>query len=539
VIDRAEVLIIGAGASGGVAAAQFARAGLSVVCLEQGPWLNVSDFPGDRREFELETSKRWHQNPNVRGLPNDYPCEVSEADIHPLMVNAVGGSTIHFTGIWTRMHPSDFKVRTVDGVAEDWPVSYEELQPHFEAVDAEIGASGLGGDPAYPDGVAPPLPAFPLGATGRAMALGMNKRGWHWWPATNAMASRPYGTRPACMRRGTCQWGCVEGAKASTDITHWPVALKHGARLITGARVRELTVNAKGLATGATYIDRSGTEHHVEASIVVMAANGVGTPRLLLLSRSRRFPDGLANTSGMVGKRLMMHPFQVVLGSYPERLESWVGPFGASIVSSEFAETDESRGFLRGAHWELVQTGPPMFALEMAGHADMSLADGWGANLHRITDEVFGRSSAWAIAVEDLPDGANRVTLDTDLTDSDGIPAPKIHYRVSEMARANLAFAAKRAVESHEAAGATRTNVLPGGANSGWHLLGTARMGTDPAASVVDRYCRAHDVANLYVIDGSVFVTAGAVNPTATICANARRCAQHIISHASLQPVPH
>ena len=536
--DRADVLIIGAGASGSVVAAQLAQAGMQVVCLEQGGWLNPSDFPADRRDLELLSTARWHINPNVRGLPEDYPCEVSQADIHPLMVNAVGGSTIHYTAIWTRMHPADFKVRTVDGVAEDWPISYAELQPHFEAVDAEIGASGLAGDPAYPPGAELPLPAFPLGPAGQAMASGLNRLGWHWWPAVNGMPSEPIGDRPACQRRGTCLWGCPEGAKASMDVTHWPVALRHGARLVTGARVREITVDERGRASGAVYVDGDGAEHHAAASVVVVAANGVGTARLLLLSRSRRFGDGLANSSGLVGKRLMMHPGQMVTGVYDQDLESWRGPFGASIVSSEFGQSEPDRGFLRGAHWELVPGGPPRFSMVQAGHEHLPLRDGWGENFHRIAREVVGRTSTWSVAAEDLPDEANDVTLDPQLTDSSGIPAPRIRYRTSEMSRANQAWNASRAREAHEAAGARRVHVESAAPHGGWHLLGTAKMGTDPATSVVDRDCRAHDVPNLYVVDGSVFVTSGAVNPTATICAIAHRAALHIVRTAAHHSVP-
>jgi choline dehydrogenase-like flavoprotein len=536
--DRADVLIIGAGASGSVAAAHLAKAGMRVVCLEQGGWMNASDFPADLRELELETTKRWHVNPNMRGRPEDYPCEVSDSDIHPLMVGAVGGSTIHYTAIWTRLRPSDFRVRSLDGVADDWPVSYAELQPHLEAIDVEIAASGLAGDPAYPPGAELPLPPFPIGPAGQAMARGMNQLGWHWWPAINGMPVQDIEGRPACQRRGTCLWGCAEGAKASMDVTHWPVALRHGARLVTGARVREITIDEQGRASGAVYIDRDGAEHHEPASLVILAANGVGTARLLLLSRSNRFPDGLANSSGLVGKRLMMHPAQMVTGIYEDDLTSWRGPFGASIVSSEFGESDESRGFVRGAHWELVPGGPPLFSMMQMGHSHLSLEDGWGARFHQLTGETVGHTSTWSMAVEDLPDEANHVSLDPDLTDSNGIPAPRIHYSVSDNSRASLAYNGARACEAHEAAGALRAHVESAMPESGWHLLGTARMGNDPATSVVDANCRAHDVPNLYVVDGSVFVTSSAVNPTATICAIAHRAAGHIVRTAALHSVP-
>jgi len=533
-----DVLIVGAGASGAVAAARFASQGFNVVCLEQGPWRNADEFPGTRRTFDVETTGRWHNNPNTRGLPEDYPCEVSEADVHPLMFNAVGGSTIHFGAIWTRMHPSDFAVRSLDGVAEDWPVSYEDLAPHYERIDVEMGISGMGGDPAYPAGAAPPLPAFPIGRIGQKMGAAMNQLGWHWWPSTLAMPSLPYQSRPACVRRGTCMWGCPEGAKASTDITHWPPALRDGARLITGARVKEITVSREGLATGAIYIDREGKEQRQDASIVVLAANGVGTPRLMLLSRSTRFPDGLANSSGLVGRRLMLHPYVTVLGTYDEHLESWSGPFGAPLVSSEFAETDEARGFVRGSHWELLPAGPPSVTLAMSGHADMSLADGWGERLHEITTSTLGHAYAWGFIAEDLPDADNRVTLADAITDSDGLPAPKIRYRMSDATRTNLAFNTERAREAHLQAGAIRTDTVEWFPDCGWHLLGTARMGTSPTDSVVDPFGRTHDVPNLFIIDGSVFVTSGAVNPTATIAAIASRCADHVIVTARLQRVP-
>jgi choline dehydrogenase-like flavoprotein len=533
----ADVLIVGAGASGSIAAARLASQGFKVVCLEQGPWRNADEFPGSRRTFEVEAAGRWHNNPNNRGLPEDYPCEVTEADVYPLMHNAVGGSTIHYGAIWTRMHPSDFKVRSLDGVAEDWPLSYEELAAHYEAIDVEMGISGLVGDPAYPPGAAPPLPAFPIGRIGQKLGAAMNELGWHWWPASNAMPSLPYQSRPACVRRGTCLWGCPEGAKASTDITHWPQAIRDGARLVTGARVKEITVDGQGLATGAVYIDRSGAEQQQEASIVILAANGVGTPRLLLLSRSSRFPDGLANSSGLVGRRLMLHPYVTVLGTYEEHLDSWSGPFGSPIVSSEFAETDESRGFVRGSHWELLPSGAPFQTLGMSGHESMSLAEGWGERLHEITNSTLGHAYAWGFTAEDLPEVENRVTLADGLTDSDGLPAPKIRYRMSDGTRRNLEFNAERARETHLQAGAIRTDTVDYFPDCGWHLLGTARMGTDPADSVVDPFCRAHDVPNLFIIDGSVFVTSGAVNPTATIAAIASRCTDHIIETARLQMV--
>jgi choline dehydrogenase-like flavoprotein len=522
------VLVIGAGASGAVAAKELAEAGFSVVCLEQGSWRNAGEFPGDKLEWELLVEKQWNANPNVRAWPEDYPCETSEADVAPVMFNAVGGSTIHFGAQWARMRPSDFRTRSLEGVGDDWPISYEELLPSYERLDVDMNISGIGGDPAYPPGAPPPLPPLSIGKIGRTAAEGMNKLGWHWWPAAHAIPSVATATQAPCARRGTCMFGCPEGAKGSTDLTIWPKAIAAGARLVTGARVREITTNGNGLATGALWIDRDGNEQRTEADVVVLGANGVGTPRLLLLS-------GLANSSGLVGKRLMLHPYMSVLGLYDEDLESWLGPWGTPLLSLQFADTDESRGFPRGAQWDVMPIGGPLMAL--ARWDGLPFDERWGTAIHGLVEKTLGRAFDWGIGIEDLPSEENFVALDSSLTDGDGIPAPRIHYRIDDDARANLAWQLERAREAHEAAGAVET-VVTDWSQWGWHLLGTCRMGDDPVTSVVDRFGRAHDVANLYIVDGSVFVTSGPQPPTATIAANAHRCVEHLIEAASLQAVP-
>ncbi len=524
--DAADVVVIGAGASGSVAARELARAGMSVVCLEQGEWTRRSDFPGERPEWELVAQQAWSANPNVRRAPADYPIDVSASEFDPLMYNGVGGSTVLYAANWVRFVPSDFRVRTLDGVADDWPLTYEDLQPYYERMDEDMGVSGLGGDPAYPPGKPPPLPPLPIGSIGRKGAEGMDKLGWHWWPGSNAIAAKAYRGRAPCVRQGTCMTGCPHGAKATTDLTHWPDAQSHGAMLVTGARVREITVDSRGRASGALYVDREGREQFQAGSAVIVAANGVGTPRLLLHSTSSLFPDGLANSSGLVGKRLMMHPFAAVIGLYEDSLESWMGPAGQTIHSMQFYETDTARGFVRGAKWNILPTGGPLGVLW--GYGARPVEEQWGVDFHRNVKRSMGHSFQWGVMAEDLPNEANRIVLDGVLNDSDGIPAPKVIYQSSDNARAILDFHLARVREAHAAAGAveTMTRTMR---DCGWHLLGTARMGEDPRTSVVDQWGRAHDVPNLYVIDGSVFVTSSAVNPTATIMALALRCVEHLI----------
>lgn len=526
--DIADILIVGAGPAGGMAAKHFLAAGMTVVCLEQGEWQDPAAYTGDRIEGEFMARQRWHWSPNHRLIEPDYPIDESESDVGLTMYNGVGGSTVLWGANWHRMTPSDFAARTLDGVADDWPLTYADLRPHYEEAEIDMGVSGLAGDPAYPAPLAPPLPPFPLGKAGRKLAQGMNRLGWHWWPGSNAIPSRAHRHLAACVRLGVCTKGCPEGAKAVADKAFWIDAVAAGARLVTGARVSEITTGPDGLATGALWIDRSGETHHQKARIVVLCANGVGTARLLLLSQSKHHPDGLANSSGLVGRNLMMHPIAVAIGTFDDQLESWVGPGGISLYSMQFYESDPSRGFVRGAKWSVSTIGGPLSV--HPGLSGASLEKGWGAAGHRAVHKRLGRSASWAIVGEDLPNPENRVTLSEDLTDSDGLPAPKVRYRLGENDRKLRAWHLDRACEALTAAGANSTVKVPILPYSGGHLLGTARMGTDPSASVTDPWGRSHDVPNLYIFDGSLFVTSGGVNPTATICALASRGAQRLLA---------
>jgi choline dehydrogenase-like flavoprotein len=283
--------------SAGVAARHLAEAGFRVVCLEQGEWVDPGALPGNKPEYEVQGSANWHPDPNVRRRREDYPVDVAGSDLPLYMYNGVGGSSVLYGGVWARALPSDFRVRTLDGVADDWPLSYEELLPFYESVEVEMGVAGLDGNPAYPDGFAVPLDPAPIHRTGRRMAEGMNKLGWHWWPGTNAIPTRKFGAQEECVRYGICRMGCPAGAKASTDVTHLPLAVSRGATVVTRARVSQITVDELGRATGAVYL-RDGKTHFQPASVVLLGANGIGTPRLLLMSTTKRYPHGLANSSG-------------------------------------------------------------------------------------------------------------------------------------------------------------------------------------------------------------------------------------------------
>jgi choline dehydrogenase-like flavoprotein len=357
----------------------------------------------------------------------------------------------------------------------------------------------------------------------------MNRLGWHWWPGTNAIPSQKFKELSQCARWGTCEWGCPEGAKTSTDLAFWPHALRSGATLVTGARARKIETSSDGRVTGVLWVDRNGAEHRQRAHAVVACANGVGTPRLLLLSASSQYPDGLANSSGLVGKNLMLHPNCTVTGFYDEDLSSWRGPAGQLIHSMEFYDTRSEHDFVRGIKLHALPTPGPLNAIEV--HRALPYDQLWGMAIHEVARSHSG-GILWAANTEDLPHEANRVTLDPDLTDGDGVPAPKIQYRISENTRKLLRFAVDRMEEIHAASGAVRTFPVELWVDQPGHLMGTARMGNDPATSVVNSFGEAHDVPNLFIADGSIFVTSGSANPTCTITALALRIAEHIAATA-------
>lgn len=532
--ETADVVIVGAGPAGAVAARRFAEAGMRVVCIEQGDWPDYSTSHVDDEYLDLSAAKPWSPQPAVRRSPSDYPIDTTASDVAPLMWNGVGGSAVMYAGIWMRLMPSDFRVRTLDGVADDWPLTYEDLAPYYDRIERDFGVSGHPGDPAFPDIDHYPLPPAPIGTGGRMMAEAHNRLGWHWWPGSNAIATKAYGRQGACVQRGACMWGCVNKAKASPDITHWPDLLEQGVTLITNATATEIETDARGRASAVVYVDGGGVTRRQRGDIVVVTANGLGTPRLLQLSTSRRFPDGLANSSGLVGKRLMMHPFATVVGVFDERFDPWKSVWGQPIYSLEFYETDKSRGFVRGAKWNVTPTGGPQAMTAAFPWGGSSI---WGEGFHETIAERLGRSLAWGIVAEDLPEEHNLVELDHSTLDRAGVPGVRMVYRTSENTRKLLAFNVDRATESLREAGARETIVAPMIRETGWHILGTATMGADPSTSVVDGWGRAHDVPNLFVVDGSTWPTSSGMNPTPTVAAFALRAAEHALAGRTSQAV--
>jgi choline dehydrogenase-like flavoprotein len=522
-LEPVDVVIIGAGASGGAVAWSLAETRMKILCLEQGDWVKPTDYPSNFRDAEARQMGAFSPSPNRRAAMVDYPINEDNSPIKVVNFNGVGGGTILYAGHYPRFHPSDFRVRTLDGVADDWPIDYPTLEPYYAENDRMTGVSGLAGDPAYPP-KQPMMPPLPLGKSGAALARGLNKLGWHWWPSDSAIASTDYEGRAGCINLGNCVGGCAQGAKASTDITYWPQAIRAGVKLRTRCRVREITTDKKGMASGVVYYDADGTEQFQPAEVVVVACNGIGTPRILLNSASSRSPNGLANSSGLVGKNLMFHPYAQIYGYFDTELDGYRGP-GNCIWSKEFYETDPSRGFVRGYTYEFNRSQGPV-RTAVTGMAAGRVP--WGAGHHDAFRKLFCHRTGMMAICEDLPEEHNTVTLDPMLKDSSGIPAPRIDYRFSDNSRRMLDHAVARGTEILRAAGARDVGVESPVIEGGWHLMGTARMGRDPNRSVVNEWGRSHDVKNLFIVDGSIFVTSAGVNPTCTIQALALYIADNI-----------
>ncbi len=513
----ADVVVIGAGPAGAAATWRLTQAGLSVICLERGQWFDHAALAHGTPGYERRRAVRFNDNPNIRQGRDDYPIDDTGSPIKPTIGNAVGGGSNYWAAHIPRYRPEDFRVHSLDGVAADWPVSYADLEPYYDINETMMGLAAVPGDPAGPPRRSQPLPMPSVGAGGRRMAAAFDRLGWHWWPVDLAVGANDRNAEP-CSHIGPCEPGCQTRRRSGVDEAYLRPALAAGARLLTGARVTSLEHGENGQVRAAVAATDTGTIR-VRAHRFVLAANGIGTPRLLLMSASGAHRDGLANRSGQVGRNLMLHPHARVDAHFSEALGLWTRARTAGLVCLEFLATRQEHDFPRGFK---MQFSAP------AGLAALATALPWGAGHHDAFVKRFDRIAGLTICIEDLPEPENRITLSDTLLDRDGAPAPRMSYRVSDASRRMLDFAMDRAEEALCAAGGIGITRDPLKAQAGFHLMGTARMGISPENSVVDAHGRCHDTPNLFIVDSSVFVTASAMNPTATAQAFALRVADHI-----------
>jgi choline dehydrogenase-like flavoprotein len=540
--DKAvDFVIVGSGSAGGILAKELSTAGFDVVVFEQGPYRRPADFSHDELAV-LFQEEFLNGNPGSGQTFRDDPDKkaVMPGGRTPVRyAQTVGGSSVHFTANLWRFREIDFKERSLLGPISgtnftDWPISYEELEPYYTKVDWDIGVSGAPGPFDSPRSRPFPMPPLPIKSSGVLLEKAAKKLGLHAQPEPHAILSQPHNGRPGCIKCGYCMFfGCEVNAKSSTLAAMIPLAEASGhCEIRAESAVFRVVTDANGRASEVLYYDADGNERSQKAKAVILSANGAETARLLLLSESAQFPDGLANSSGFVGRNLMFNSHSLSQGVFEHQLNDYKGAQVSRIVH-DFYETDEKRGFYGGGGID----SRPLFSATPIFHAMLGMppdVPSWGAQFkdemaHNFTRQMAVLSGSTSLALD-----RNNITLDPESTDQWGRPAIRLTYRDHDDDLAIAKFLQDRCMELLDAAGAEQSWRTPIRlSDGGEHLLGTCRMGDDPATSVVDRNHRSHDVSNLFICDGSSFVTSGRGQPTMTIMALAFRAADKIKAAAN------
>jgi choline dehydrogenase-like flavoprotein len=536
--DQVDFAIVGSGAAGGVIARELSRAGLSVVLFEQGPRLWPSDLQHDELKYWFLGGMTNDAGVNPQTFRSDPAGEAQLQLVRPPLwyARTVGGGSMHYTANYWRFHEIDFIERSVLGAIsgtgfEDWPITYAELEPYYTKVDWEIGVSGLAGaSPFEPPRSKPyPMPPLPVKSSGVLFERGARKLGWHPFPAPMAINSQPYGGRPACVHCGFCHgFACEVLAKSSTLTTMIPQAEATGrCEVRPESYVVRVETNRTGRTTGVAYFDGERRQRFQKSRAVVLCANGAETPRLLLMSANGKLPHGLANSSGLVGKYLMFNYNSRAVGVFEHELNEHKS-VQVTRVLHDFYASDPKRGFYGGGGLDARMGPQPVL------WAQRTAIEGprWGSE-YKARLREFPRNMHVACHTTSLPVESNSVTLDPHIKDAWGMPGIRATYKDHADDLATARFLQDRGVEIMEAAGALRVTRSPiAEQRFSMHLLGTCRMGNDPAKSVVDKHHRSHDIPNLFICDGSSFVTSGRGQPTMTIQALAFRAGEHIASFA-------
>ncbi|NKX44438.1 GMC family oxidoreductase [Roseicyclus persicicus] len=511
--DDGVVVIIGTGAGGGVLANELAQRGVSVVALEAGGRYLPEDYLND--EWDSFGQLAWT---DPRTTSGDWRVARDFSGLPAWIVKAVGGTTTHWAGASIRFQPHEWKAATTYGRVQganllDWPIDEVEMAPWYDLAEEKLGVTRTGGRAGLPGNNN--YKVFEAGA--RAVGYEEVHTG------RMAINSADFDGRPACQQTGFCFQGCKWGAKWSAAYTDIPRGEATGnLEVRENAHVARILHDDRGLVTGVEYFDRDGALQFQRARIVCVAGNSFESPRLLLNSASSMFPDGLANSSGQVGRNYMRHVTGSVYGVFDQPVRMWRGTTMAGIIQDE-ARHDPSRGFVAGYELETLALGLPF----MAAFLDPG---GWGREFTSALDSYQNMAGMWIVG-EDMPQETNRVTLNHDVTDRWGLPVANVHFddHPNDVAMRNHAYARGQAI--YEAVGATRTFPTPPYPST--HNLGTNRMSENPRDGVVNRWGQTHDVANLFVSDGSQFTTGAAENPTLTIVALAIRQADHIARQMS------
>lgn len=506
--DESVVVVIGSGAGGGMLGTELALKGIDTVMLEAGGRHEIQDFENDEwGNFskiswldKRTTSGSWRIAKDFAGLP-------------AWIVKAVGGTTVHWAGASLRLQDYEFKAQSTYGGIDganllDWPIALAELEPYYAKAEDRMGVTRTND-----------IEGLPGNNNFKVFKAGADKLGYaNCHTGRMAINSAPRDGRPGCRQVGFCFQGCKFGAKWSTLYAEIPKGEATG-KLEVRANCHVLTIehDDSGKVNAVVYADQQGNQQRQKARAVCVAGNSIESPRLLLNSASSLFPDGLANSSGQVGKNYMRHMTGSVYGVFEKPVHMYRGTTMAGIISDE-AVNNPDRGFVGGYELETLSLGVPFMAAFLDPGA-------WGRAFTSAMDMYENMAGMWIVG-EDMPQESNRISLHDTEKDEYGLPVPNVHFddHPNDIAMRNHAY--QQGAALYDAVGATRTFPTPPYPST--HNLGTNRMSEKPADGVVNKWGQTHDISNLFVSDGSVFTTGGAENPTLTIVALAMRQADYI-----------
>lgn len=508
--DGSVVVVVGSGPGGGTLANELCQSGVDVVLFDAGPRYDLGDFEND--QYHMDTLLSWRDQRRTTGnhpLVRDWP------DLPGLQVKAVGGCSIHWVGNCPRIQAHEFKARSTYGEISgtelmDWPIDFEDIEPYYERAEDRMGVAGSKG-----------IPHMRPTNMSKLMGAAAGRVGYtNFHTGRVAINQAPRNGRNACDEIGFCLSGCKSGAKWSTLYTEIPDAETTGhCELRSNSMVLKVQHNSGGKVTGVLYSDPKGVQHFQKARVVSLACNSIESPRLLLNSASNLFPDGLANSSGLVGKYHMIHVNGQIFATYGKPVNFHRGRVGAGTIEDE-KRFDPSRGFV-GGYYFLAMGG-----VALPGMHDLMAPNKWGREVSSFIEE-YSHMAGIAIIGEDLPMEKNCITLHSDEKDQYGLPIPHVSLNegLNEVAMKNHFY--KQASALLDAVGSNRIVEAPMGPAS--HNMGTNRMADNPKDGVVNRWGQCHEIDNLFISDGSQFTTSGSANPTLTIVALAIRQAEHII----------
>ena len=508
--DNSVVVVIGSGAGGGTLSNELAQKGVSVVCLEAGPRIENQDFMNDEWPSFLQlawlekrtTSGTWRVAKDFPGLP-------------AWIVKAVGGTTTHWAGASLRFQEYEFKVKSTYGDLaganlQDWPLTLAELEPWYAKAEDKMGTTRTNN-----------IPGLPGNNNFKVFSAGAKKLGYkEVHTGRMSINSEPRKGRGSCLQIGFCFQGCKSGAKWSTLYTEIPDAeLTGNFEVRPQCHALQIQHDDAGKVTGVLYADKDGKQHVQKARVVCVAGNSIESPRLLLNSASSKYPDGLANSSGQVGKNYMRHTTGSVYSIFEKPVHMYRGTTMAGIIQDE-AHNDPSRGFVGGYELETLSLGLPFMA------AFLNPGE-WGRPFAQAMESYDHMAGMWIVG-EDMPQEGNRVTLHPTEKDEFGLPIPNVAFSDHPNDEAMRNHAYKQGSAVYEAVGAVKSFKTPPYPST--HNLGTNRMSENPRDGVVNKWGQTHDIKNLFISDGSQFTTGASENPTLTIVTLAIRQADYIAS---------